>query len=106
PAFQGDAVITNGSLLAVARKQGTGLDLYSLGTGTPVWRSRLLLSPAAPLERITLTENSRAGVALEVASKAGTARFRLKRGEHFVESQAVAGVATLRIECPGRFAVL
>src|SRR5271154_6911221 len=32
-AFQGDAVLSNGRLLSVARKQGTGVDLYSLGSG-------------------------------------------------------------------------
>jgi hypothetical protein len=53
-----------------------------------------------------LTENSTAAVGLEVASKSGAARFRLKRGEHFVESQALSGEATLRVECPSRFAVL
>src|SRR5262249_23233517 len=57
-------------------------------------------------EQVTLTENSRTAVGLEITSKAGSARFRLKRGELFVESQAVAEAATLRIECPSRFAVL
>src|SRR5207248_11281291 len=53
-----------------------------------------------------LTENSRAAVGLEVTSKAGTARFRLKRGERFVELQATAAAPTLRVECASRFAVL
>jgi hypothetical protein len=30
-AFEGDAVISNGRLLAVARRQGSGIELYSLG---------------------------------------------------------------------------
>jgi hypothetical protein len=41
-----------------------------------------------------------------LASKAGAARFRLKKGELFVEVQAVADAKTLRVECPSRFAVL
>jgi hypothetical protein len=105
-AFQGDAAITNGRVLAVARKQGAGVELYSLGLGKPIFRARLLLSPEASIERIALTENSRTALGLEVASKAGTARFRLKKGELFVEVQAVSGEPTLRVECPSRFAVL
>src|SRR5207302_6009024 len=30
----------------------------------------------------------------------------LKKGEHFVEAQALTGEPTLRLECPSRFAVL
>src|SRR5207249_1092020 len=105
-AFQGDVVMTNGHLLAVARKQGRGVELYSLGSGRPVFRTSLLPTPGADLDRITLTENSSAAVGLEVASKSGTAQFRLKRGERFVESQALSGDATLRVECTSRFAVL
>jgi hypothetical protein len=105
-AFQGDAVIANGHLLAVARKGGTGLELYALGTGKPVFRARLLLAPGAALDRLALTENGRGAVALEAASGAGAARFRLKKGAHFVEVQEVAGEAPLRVECPSRFAVL
>jgi hypothetical protein len=105
-AFQGDAVISNGHVLAVARKQGTGVELYSLGSGKPVFRARLLLTPGASNQRVGLTENSRAAMGLEVASNSGAARFRLKRGEVFIESQALSGQGTLRVECPSRFAVL
>jgi len=104
--FKGDAVVTNGHLLAVARKNGKGIELYSLGSGKPVRRARLVLIPAEVNEHIALTENSRGAVAMEVTSKAGAARFRLKKGELFVESQAVSGAPRLRIECPSRFAVL
>jgi hypothetical protein len=104
--LRGDAVITNGRLLAVARKQGTGVEVYALGTGQPVFRTRLLLAPGAGTERVAVTENSRGAVALEVASKVGAARFRLKKGAPFVEVQAVTGTAPLRVECPSRFAVL
>jgi hypothetical protein len=115
-AFQGDAVITNGRLLAVARRQGSGVELYSLGSGKPVYRARLLVVPAlagkgeppkgGTTSGIALTENSRAAVGLEVASKSGAARFRLKKGELFVEVQALSGEAPLRVECPSRFALL
>src|SRR5437773_5185463 len=107
-AFQGDAVISNGRLLAVARQQGTGIELYSLGSGKPVYRGRLVLVPGVANDRIALMENSRAAVGLEVASKSGTARFRLKKGDLFIEIQN--GMDTqdtaLRLECPSRFAVL
>ncbi|HEV2947451.1 MAG TPA: hypothetical protein VGX70_08750 [Gemmataceae bacterium] len=110
-AFQGDAVIANGRLLAVARKQGRGVELYSLGSGKPVFRARLVVGPglgdrSQGINRVALAENTRSGVGLEVASKSGTARFRLKKGEQFIESQAVSGEAPLRVECPSRFALL
>ena len=105
-AFQGDSVIANSRVLAVARKHGAGVELYSLGSGMPIFRARLLLSPATPIERVALAENGRSAVALEIVSKTGTARFRLKKGDLFVEAQALAGAAPLRVECPSRFAVL
>jgi hypothetical protein len=106
PAFQGDAAISNGRVLAVARKHGIGVELYSLGSGKPIYRARLLLAPGAAIERIALTENARSAVSLELASKSGAVRFRLKKGDLFVEVQALSGDAPLRVECPSRFAVL
>jgi hypothetical protein len=105
-AFEGDAVISNGRLLAVARHQSGGIELYSVGAARPILRSRLLLLPGAKLDRITLAENSRTAFGLEIASKSGTARFRLKKGELMLEAQALTGSMTLRLECPSRFAVL
>ena len=90
----------------VARKQGTGVELYSLDLGKPIFRTRLLLTPAAGLDRIALTENSRAALGLEVASKSSAVRFRLKKGDLFIETQALSGEQTLRVECASRFAVL
>src|SRR5262249_10804171 len=98
--------ITNGRVLAIARRQGTGIELYSLGLGKPIFRARLLLAPGEAMDRIALTENSRGAVAVELASKSGTARFRLKKGDLFVEAQTVSGATALRVECPSRFAVL
>jgi hypothetical protein len=105
-AFKGDAAISNGRVLALARKYGIGVELYSLGSGKPVFRARLLLAPGAETNGFALTENSRTALSLEVASKSGAARFRLKKGEHFVEAQALVDAALLRVECPSRFAVL
>jgi hypothetical protein len=120
-SFQGDAVISNGRLLAVARTKGAGVEVYSLNSGKPVFRARLLLNPGQGIERIALTEYSRAALSLEVASKSGIARFRLKRGELYVEAQISESESladsrsfensrrhsrTLRVDCPSRFAVL
>jgi hypothetical protein len=105
-AFQGDAAIANGRVLALARKHGNGVELYSLGQGKPIFRARLLLAPGTSIEQIALTENSRVALSLEVLTKSGAARFRLKKGDLFVEVQSLAGNAPLRVECPSRFAVL
>lgn len=105
-AFKGDAAISNGRVLVLARKHGMGVELYSLGSGKPVFRARLLLAPGAQTNRFALTETSRTALGLEVASKSGAARFRLKKGELFVEAQTLVDAAVLRVECPSRFAVL
>lgn len=104
--FHGDVAIGNGRVLAVARKHGDGLELYSLAQGKPIFRGRVMLTPGAASQRIALTENSRAALALEVSSKAGTARFRVKKGDLFVEALSLSGTASLRVECPSRFVVL
>ena len=105
-APQGDAVLSNGKILAVARKQGSGLELYSLRSGTPIYRSRLLPAGAGPIEKIALPEIGRGAAAMELGWKNGSVRFRLPKGELFVESQALSGDAPLRIECHGRFVIL
>jgi hypothetical protein len=104
--FRGDTVISNGYLLAVARKQGAGVELYSLHLGQPIFRARLVLAPGERNDRVALVENGRSAIALEVGSKSCLTRFRLKKREHFLESQAISGQAPLRLECPSRFAVL
>ncbi len=115
-AFKGDAVVSNGRILAVARKQGGGVEVYSLAAGNAVSRARLVLQgpggdASARLERAALTENGKGGAVLEVSYKSSkgvalTAKFRLKRGDVSVETTPVAGVEKLRVECPTRFAVL
>lgn len=102
PVFQGDVVIANSRILAVARKQSNGLDIYSFGSGTPIWRARFGVS----VDKIALVENGKSAVAIEVTSKSGTVRYRLKKGDHFIEAQALADAKSLHLDCPGRFAVL
>jgi hypothetical protein len=93
-------------MLAVARKNAPGIELYSLGSGKPVYRAGLAPSPRGGIDRVALIENGRSALSLQVTSKAGSARFRLKKGDHFIESQGGSGIAALRVECSGRFAVL
>jgi hypothetical protein len=104
-AVDGDLVVLTGKLLAVARKQGFGLELYSMRSGKPVYRSTLQLA-STPLEKIQLAESGRGGAAVELSWKGSSARFRLPKGELFVETQALAGDAPLRIDCSGRFVLL
>ena len=105
-SLQGDAVITNGKILAVARKRGSGLELYSLRSGTALYRSRLLPTVGGSIEKIALPEIGRGAAVAELSWKGSTIRFRLPKGELFVESQALGGDAALRIECAGRFVLL
>ena len=53
PAFKGDAVISNGRVLGVIRKQSSGMEVYSEGTSGPVQRLRLQLvsSTGEPADR-------------------------------------------------------
>src|SRR5262245_39193129 len=93
---QGDLVVTNGKIMGVARKQASGLELYSLRTGSPIYRSRLAPAGAGPMEKAVLAEVGRGGAAMEISWKGSTIRFRIPKGELFVESQALAGDAPLR----------
>jgi hypothetical protein len=110
--FQGDAVITDGRLTAVARKQDSAIEVYAGDRA----QLRLLLigaggQAASRLERITIAENSRAGVCLQIAyrSAGGTemeARFRLRRGGVALEAEPLTGAERLQVICPSRFVVL
>ncbi len=103
----GDRVVTNGRLLAAARRKGAGLELYSLGGGRPVLHATLALPGGAGLERAALAEITRGAALLEVAWKgAGAVRFRLARGDACVAAEAARAGAVLRVECPGRFVLL
>jgi hypothetical protein len=115
-SFKGDAVLSNGRITAVLRRQGSALEVYSEGTESPIQRLRLLpltasSQPIAHLDSVKLVENSRSVACLEVAGKTEqgepvAAKFRLKRGDVFVQIEPGAGAGRLRIECPGRFTVL
>src|SRR5579859_1008865 len=104
--FKGDAVVTNGRLLAIVRQKGSGVELYSLASGKPVYRSTLLPASGGTVDGISLPEVGRGAAVLEIFWTGASARFRIPRGEMFVESEALSGDTALRIECPGRFVVL
>ncbi len=106
PSFKGEAVITNGRLSVVLRKGSPAAEVYS---GNAL-RSRLSIDGAVALDRAALVEVSKTSACLEATYRTpkgtSTARFRLKRGEVFVEAEPVAGTERLQVAAPGRYVVL
>jgi hypothetical protein len=100
--LKGDAVLSNGRVTAVVRRQGDGVDLY----GGSVLRARLAVAGAAGLDRVALAEQGRTTATLEVAWKSAAVKLRLKRGDVALEIEPGAGAERLKVECPSRFAVL
>src|SRR5262245_50602670 len=115
-SFKGDAVLTNGRLSAVVRKQASAVEVYTLGPQGTASRVQLRLlatagQAAARLQRVALVENTRSAVSLEVAYATArgaevAAKFRLKRGDISIQTEPGNGAGRLRVECPGRFLVL
>lgn len=116
PAFQGDAVVTNGRIAVVARKQDAAVDVYAVKPDGLVARVRLRLvsasgEAATQLDRLSLVENTKASACLDATFKTATGmevsgKFRLNRGEVTVQAEPGAGANKLRVESPGRFVVL
>jgi hypothetical protein len=114
--FKGDAVLSNGRIVAVLRKQASAVEVQTVKLGgTPVrLKLRLLTAkgePAARLERVAVVENTRGAACLEAtfqtANGTGVAgKFRIKRGDVSVQAEPGTGASKLRVECPGRFGVL
>lgn len=105
-ALRGDAVVTSGRVTAVFRRQGRGVELYSPGGAGAVLRATLLPAGGGAVERIAFVETTRTGAVVEVGWKAAALRFRLRRGDVSIETEAATAGASLRVECPGRFVVL
>jgi hypothetical protein len=115
-SFAGDAVVTNGRIAAVLRKQESAVEVYSIKSDGAIARLRLRLetsggAPAANLERIALVDNTKGGAALEAAYRTPdgveiSGRFRIKRGDISVQIEPLTGAGRLRVECPARFVVL
>lgn len=100
-AFKGDAVVGNGRITAVFRRESGAVELG------PV---RFLLAGATRLVKATLVENGKASVTVEATWKTdkgeASASFRLKRGDVSVEVAPKAGAARLRVECPSRYVLM
>jgi hypothetical protein len=101
-SFKGDAVITNGLLTVVLRRKSSSAEVY----GGAMLRTRLTVNPGAVLDRVALVEHSKTGACLEATYGGVTVKFRLKRGEVFVETEPGAGAERLQIASPGRYVVL
>jgi hypothetical protein len=115
-AFQRDAVLSNGRIVAVLRKHEPVVEVHSVTpSGVPLRQQLRLVAaggePAARLESLALVENTRASACLKATFKtAGGAEvagsFRIKRGEVFLQVEPGRGADRLRVVCPGRFVVL
>ena len=101
--LKGDLAVTNGRLIVVARRKGSGLELYSLKSGKPIYRSRLLPAAVGMIESLALTELGRGAAVLELGWKGVSAKFRLPRGETFVESEALTGDASTAPDASSSF---
>jgi hypothetical protein len=99
-AVKGDAVLTNGRLTAVIRRNG-GTDLYSATAA----RARLMVNSIARLDKIAVTELAKGAIAIEIQGGGAAATLRLKKGDPAIEASPGAGAARLRVEAASRFVV-
>jgi hypothetical protein len=102
----------------VLRQHDSAVEVHGVRVGStaaqPRLRLRLLTAagdPAARLEQVAVVENTRGGACLEAMFKTAkgatvAGRFRIKRGEVSIQAEPGKGAGKLRVECPGRFAVL
>ena len=108
--FRGAAVLANDRLMLVARKGTTAAELYSRNGKTLTLRARLtpLAAAAAGLKFDTIDLVEHDADSARIRATAGTAvvEWCVERGKWFVETIAGDGVQKLRIESPGRFAIL
>jgi hypothetical protein len=114
--LNGDAVVSNGRIAAVLRRQDAAVEIHSVERDGASARIRLRVltlagEPAARVERTAIIENTRARVCMEVTfatvrGARATSTFRIKRGDVAVQVEPGIGAGKLRVECPGRFAVL
>jgi hypothetical protein len=115
-SFKGDAVLSNGKIAAVLRKQDSTVEVHAVKPDGAAARLRLRLQtaagePAARFERVALVENGRGSACLEASFKTAkgaevAGKFRIKRGDTAIQAEPGTGAGKLRVECPGRFVVL
>jgi len=99
--IKGDAVLMNGRVTAVFRRESGAVEMGPL---------RLQLAGATKLIRAKVVEVGKASATVEATYKTpkgdATAKFKIKRGDVAVEVAPGAGAAKLRVECPSRYVVL
>jgi hypothetical protein len=115
-SFKGDAVLSNGRIVAVLRQQDSVVEVHAVKPDGAAAHLRLRLlttagDPAARLERVVLVENTRGSACFEASFKTAkgaeiAGKFRIKRGDVFLQAEPGTGAGKLRLECPGRFVVL
>ncbi len=115
-AFQGDAVMSNGRIAAIVRKQQGAVEIDGIRPDGGAARLRLRLltaagEPAERLQRVALVENTKAAATLQATftTAKGTevsGKFRIKRGEVTVQVEPGTGASRLRVENSARFVVL
>jgi hypothetical protein len=98
--IKGDAVLTNGRLTAVIRRNG-GTDLYSATAA----RARIAVNGVVKLDKIAATELGKGAVAVEISGGGATATMKLKKGDPALETSPGAGAVKLRVEAASRFVV-
>ena len=113
-SFRGDAVITNGPLAVVLRRNAPGAEVYANGSGGFV--ERTVLCPTSgdvqgKLASVSIAENAPTAVTVEATFKtpdgrALAVRYGLEIGQLFVKTEAVNGASTLCVEAPCRFVIL
>ncbi len=114
--FTGDAVLSNGRVAAILRRQEAAIEMHAVKPDGAVARFKLRLKsagdePAASVQHLALVENAKAGATLQATFKTATgakfaAKFRIKRGDVTVQVEPGPGAARLQVECAGRFVVL
>jgi hypothetical protein len=114
--FRGDAVMSNESVVAVFRRHGSLVEVYSSGPAGVVGRARLQLvapsgEPAVRLDHLAVVQHGRSAARVEASYATATGdpivvRFRLKRGDVALELQPMRGAGQLRVICRSRFLVL
>jgi hypothetical protein len=100
-SFRGDAVLSNGRISAVFRRESGAVEMG---------RVKFSLAGATKLVRASLVEGGRTSATIEATYRTdqgeATAKFRMKRGEVSVEVTPGAGATKLRVECPSRYVIL
>ena len=111
-SIKGDAVLCNPYASAVARKDGTGVDLYAQAAGGWVHRARLALVAGGGATTFTGTasvpgDGSTAAVTVKSqGAAAGALEFSLAAGSPLLKTTAKGKADGLRISAPCRWGVL